>query len=92
MIDLAQEKVIQNIPVGNNPRSIVLSPDEKWLYVDNYGSGSVSIIDLKQGKEVAMLNAGLILRTVGQYCCFSRQRHANLKRAFQDWLMNLTPI
>lgn len=55
VMDLAREEVIQNIQVGLGPRTIVLSPDEKWLYAVNYGSATVSVVDLARGKEAGEL-------------------------------------
>ena len=33
------------IPVGEQPFGIVSSPDGKWVYVANYGSDSVTVIN-----------------------------------------------
>ncbi len=37
-------QVGKNIPVGNNPFSIALSPDNTQLFVANYGSDSISVV------------------------------------------------
>jgi YVTN family beta-propeller protein len=34
------------IAVGNDPRGIVVTPDQKYLYVTNYGDDTVSVINL----------------------------------------------
>lgn len=41
----ARPQRVANIPVGDNPRGIVLSPDGSTVYVNNTLSGTVSVID-----------------------------------------------
>jgi YVTN family beta-propeller protein len=36
---------VANIPVGDNPRAILLSPDEQIAYVNNHLAGTVSVLD-----------------------------------------------
>ncbi len=36
---------VANIPVGDNPRGIVISPDGSTAYVDNLLAGTISVID-----------------------------------------------
>ncbi|MCA9521284.1 MAG: YncE family protein [Myxococcales bacterium] len=38
--------VIKTLPVGRQPVCVALSDDEKHLYVANYGSGTVSVVDV----------------------------------------------
>ena len=38
-------KRVAHIPVGDNPRGIVLSPDESFAYVNNTLAGTISVID-----------------------------------------------
>ena len=45
VVDLTTRTALAHLEVGDNPRGIVLSPDEKTAYVSNTLSGSVSIID-----------------------------------------------
>ena len=45
VIDAATSRGLAHIEVGDNPRGIVLSPDETKLYVNNTLSGSLSVID-----------------------------------------------
>jgi YVTN family beta-propeller protein len=44
------------IPVGQQPFGIVASPDQKWLYVANYASDSVTIIDTDSNVPVYTVN------------------------------------
>lgn len=43
---------------GNGPRSLVLSPDGKQLYVANYYSGQVSVLDAADGKLAGTISLG----------------------------------
>jgi YVTN family beta-propeller protein len=45
VIDLADNKSIAHIDVGDNPRGLALSVDESTIYVNNNLSGTVSVID-----------------------------------------------
>jgi len=47
------------ISVGDNPNEMILSPDEKLLYVCNSNDNSVSIIDLKSKHVIETLDAAL---------------------------------
>ena len=47
IIDLAQRRAIAHLQVGSSPRGIALSPDERFAYVNNTLSGSVSVIDTR---------------------------------------------
>jgi YVTN family beta-propeller protein len=45
VIDLADNRGIAHLEVGENPRGLALSADEATLYVNNNLSGTVSVID-----------------------------------------------
>ncbi len=45
VIDLATRRSLAHIEVGANPRSIVLAPDERTVWVSNALAGTVSVID-----------------------------------------------
>lgn len=45
VIDLATGRAIAHLNAGANPRGMVLSPDQKRLYVSNALDGSVTVID-----------------------------------------------
>ena len=44
VIDTVTSEAAQ-IPVGDLPRCVRISPDGKGAYISNYGDGSVSVID-----------------------------------------------
>ena len=50
--------VTARIPVGRNPRGIVLSPDGKRLYVANRMDDTVSVIDTTRAKVISTLDLG----------------------------------
>jgi YVTN family beta-propeller protein len=52
------------IPVGSNPRAIVLSPDEKTLYVTLNVSGKVAAWDLVAGKLIKSVSTGKAARSL----------------------------
>jgi predicted alpha-1,2-mannosidase len=57
-IDLTTGVAADEIAVGEEPRSAVLSADEKRLYVVDSGAGEVSVIDTRAGKRVATVKTG----------------------------------
>ncbi|MDR1964802.1 MAG: hypothetical protein LBQ50_13600 [Planctomycetaceae bacterium] len=59
VLNTADDKVIQTIPVGKEPTGITLSTDEKTLYVTSGGyRGLVQAVDLATGKVVREVAAG----------------------------------
>jgi hypothetical protein len=52
------------IPVGSNPRAIVLSPDEKTLYVTLNISGKVAAWDLVASKLIKTVSTGKAARSL----------------------------
>jgi YVTN family beta-propeller protein len=50
--------VTARIPVGRNPRGIVLSPDGKRLYVATRMDDDITVIDTKSAKVVASIDIG----------------------------------
>lgn len=52
------------IPVGTNPRAIVLSPDEKILYVTLNISGKVAAWDLEKNKLIKSITTGKAARSL----------------------------
>lgn len=45
VINLTQKQLVAHIPVGDNPRGIVLAPDGSAAFVNNTLAGTVSVID-----------------------------------------------
>mgnify|MGYP000671902134 CR=1 FL=1 len=52
------------IPVGSNPRALVLSPDEKTLYVTLNISGKVAAWDLEANKLIKTVSTGKAARSL----------------------------
>jgi YVTN family beta-propeller protein len=52
------------IPIGSNPRAVVLSPDETKLYVTMNVSGKVQAWDLVAGKSIKSVKTGLAARSL----------------------------
>ena len=49
----------QTIPVGQHPHSCAVGGDGKHLYVSNWGSRSVSVIDMKKGQRLRDITVGV---------------------------------
>ncbi|HEY2931701.1 MAG TPA: bifunctional YncE family protein/alkaline phosphatase family protein [Acidobacteriota bacterium] len=49
VLETANGKTVRAYPTGKHPYACVLSPDDKTLYVSNWGDASVSVIDLAGG-------------------------------------------
>lgn len=45
-IDSQKHEIIKTITVGNRPEYVKLTPDERFAYVTNLGSGTVSKVDV----------------------------------------------
>ncbi|MGH9280634.1 MAG: YncE family protein, partial [Acidimicrobiales bacterium] len=52
VVALATRTIEASIPVGSHPRGLDLSPDGTTLYVANFGGSDVSVVDLRQRREV----------------------------------------
>ncbi|MBE7174378.1 MAG: bifunctional YncE family protein/alkaline phosphatase family protein [Williamsia sp.] len=59
VFDAEGRKFTAEIPVGDNPNDFCLSKNGKYLYVANANDNSVSVVDVKQRKQVEVLNAAL---------------------------------
>ncbi len=57
-IDLRTKSVIKEIPVGDAPHGVVVSPDGKFVYVTNLLSQDISIIDTASDMEVRRIEVG----------------------------------
>jgi YVTN family beta-propeller protein len=51
-------------PTGSVPEWITFTPDSKFVYVSNSGAGSVSAIDTKTMKEVALIPVGEVPKRI----------------------------
>jgi len=50
--------IVGRVPVGSLPRSLMLDPEARKLYVVNRGSDSVSVIDKTTRKEEKVIPVG----------------------------------
>ena len=58
IVDVARNKVISKIGVGNQPHSVILSKDSRKAFVSNQWSDNVSVIDLSAGRVIDTLKTG----------------------------------
>jgi YVTN family beta-propeller protein len=58
VIDIARNKVVATIPVGQFPSGVAITPDGTHAYVANQGDGTVSVIDTANNNVVATLPVG----------------------------------
>jgi YVTN family beta-propeller protein len=59
VLDTGNLKVLYSVSVGEGPRYVAVTPDERKAYVSNLWSNTVSVIDLKEMKVTATIDAGL---------------------------------
>jgi len=50
-INLSNFKLDKIIKVGDHPCEMIISKDDKWLYVTNANNNSTSLVDLEKGEE-----------------------------------------
>jgi DNA-binding beta-propeller fold protein YncE len=55
------------VPVGKAPMGVGFGPDNRTLIVGNHGDGSVSVIDMQDGKELKRFQAGAGIETMTWY-------------------------
>ncbi len=58
VIDPESFKVISSIEVGEGPRYVAVTPDDRKVYVSNQWSNDVSVIDLEMMKVIATIDVG----------------------------------
>lgn len=56
--DWQADTFVRDIKVGNLPKIVEVSPDGKRLWVSNWGSNSVSVVDLDSLKEIKRIPIG----------------------------------
>jgi YVTN family beta-propeller protein len=59
VFDAKTRQIITRIPVEINPYQLVLTPDESKLFVSNWASESVSVIDTATNKVIRTLHVGM---------------------------------
>jgi DNA-binding beta-propeller fold protein YncE len=55
------------VPVGKAPMGVGFGPDNRTLLVGNHGDGTVSVIDMQEGKELKRFHAGAGIETMTWY-------------------------
>ncbi|HYL77854.1 MAG TPA: beta-propeller fold lactonase family protein [Bryobacteraceae bacterium] len=58
VFDASTGQVVKNIPVDVSPYDLQFSDDGSMLYVSNWGSDSISVIDVAAAKVVATIGTG----------------------------------
>ncbi len=48
----------QPVPLGNDPRCVVVTPDQQYAYVTNYADATVSVITLDNYEVIQTINVG----------------------------------
>lgn len=66
-IDVSTLEVVQTIPTGPNPHEMVITPDQRMMYLSNYAppGDTISVIDLVQRKHVKQIATGEYTRIHG---------------------------
>jgi DNA-binding beta-propeller fold protein YncE len=65
VIDIGSMAVIDTVAgSGSTPRHLLLSPDDRYLYVSNHTMNSVRKIDLQRGEVDAVVTTGTETRTM----------------------------
>jgi len=57
-LSVSAQYVVAHVAVGNNPRSIQISPDGAWLYVANRLDDTISVVDTARAAVVATIPLG----------------------------------
>ena len=57
-IDAATLKAVATIPTGRGHHELAFSPDSRFAYATNRGSGTVSVIDVRERRKVKDVPAG----------------------------------
>src|SRR5262245_65558225 len=77
VIDIAEKRVLATVPVPPGPHGIVITPDNRWVYVASDGASTVSVIDTATDKlveniEVGKNPHGVEVKTDGKLCLVGR--------------------
>lgn len=59
--------IIETIPTGPNPHEMVITPDQRTMYLSNYAppGNTISVIDLVQRKQIKQISTGDYARIHG---------------------------
>jgi len=58
LVDTVTLAVIEEIPVGDDPRTVSFTPDSQAVLVANRGSANVTILDVADPKKIAQIPVG----------------------------------
>lgn len=59
VLDGARRKIVRSIPVqGKLPHMVQLTGDEEWAFTANAGSGDVSVLSLRDGRQMGRIETG----------------------------------
>lgn len=64
ILDPEANKVVGQIPVGDEPEGVALSPDERFLYVTVEGENKVAMIDVANRRVIARPDVGQRPRSI----------------------------
>ncbi len=57
-LGLSMQYILKRIPVGQSPRGMAVSPDNRYLYVADGLDDAISVIDIKKRKRVNVIDLG----------------------------------
>ncbi len=57
-LGISMEYILKRIPVGQSPRGMVVSPDNKYLYVADGLDDAISVIDIRKQERVNIIDLG----------------------------------
>jgi YVTN family beta-propeller protein len=58
VIDIAEKRVLTTVPIPPGPHGIVITPDNRWVYVASDGASTVSVIDTATDKLIENIEVG----------------------------------
>lgn len=59
IVDIVNETILAEVPVGREPRALTVAPDERWMAVTARREGTVTLIDLETFAVINSLWVGL---------------------------------
>jgi YVTN family beta-propeller protein len=67
VIDIATQKEITKVNVGSTPEGISIDDENQRLYIANWGSNTVSVIDTQTHRLINTIKTGDKSRAFGQF-------------------------
>lgn len=59
IVNIADKRISAEIPVGNDPRALVVAPNQEWMAVTSRAEGTVTLIDLTTFEVIDTIRVGL---------------------------------